>query len=65
MRNSQIQLINLKNLTLDIENPRLPLSFKESERSEVNILEDASIVELMLAIGEKEYEIQLPLQIKI
>jgi len=59
MSNSQIQIIHLDNLILDNKNPRLPLSFKESERSEDSIinwmLEDASIIELMLAIGENDF----------
>jgi len=59
MANKQIEKIDLDNLILDIKNPRLPDSFKESDRSEKNIinwmLEDASIIELMLAIGENGF----------
>lgn len=54
-----IQFISLDNLSLDLENPRLPISFRKKVRSKENIinwlLEDASIIELMLAIGENDF----------
>jgi len=55
----KIEFISLHNLSLDVENPRLPISFKKIERSKKSIinwlLEDASIIELMLAIGQNDF----------
>ena len=54
-----MQFILLDNLSLDLENPRLPMSFRKEVRSKESIinwlLEDASIIELMLAIGENDF----------
>lgn len=56
---NNIQFISLGDLSLDLENPRLPISFRKEVRSKENIinwlLEDASIIELMLAIGENDF----------
>jgi hypothetical protein len=55
MASKNIELIPLSNLNLDKENPRLPSKFKKGKLSKKDIvnwmLEDASIIELMLAIG--------------
>jgi len=50
----QIKFIQLEKLKLDNENPRLPSGFcNKSENDIVNwMLEDESIIELMLAIGQ-------------
>lgn len=54
-----LQNINLSELHLDIKNPRLPLSVQSQgldERKIINwMLQDASIVELMLAIGQNGF----------
>ena len=54
-----IQYIELDKLNLDLQNPRLPLSFKKEHRDEKSIinwlLKDASLIELMLAIGKNDY----------
>ncbi len=54
-----MQFISLDNLSLDLENPRLPMSFRKEVRSKESIinwlLEDASIIELMLAIGANDF----------
>ena len=51
--------IPLNNLSLDLENPRLPLAFRKNQRTQESIinwlLEDASIIELMLAIGVNDF----------
>jgi len=51
--------IPLNNLVLDLKSPRLPISFREKERSKKSIinwlLEDASIIKLMLAIGQNDF----------
>lgn len=56
---NNIEFISLDNLILDDENPRLPISFRKTERSKERIvnwlLEDASIIELMLAIGQNDF----------
>ncbi len=58
MGNAMI-LVELKDLKLDLENPRLPQSFQSKELDEDSIinwmLEDASIIELMLAIGQNDF----------
>lgn len=55
----KLQNINLNELHLDIKNPRLPLSVqsqKLDERKIINwMLQDASIIELMLAIGQNGF----------
>ena len=57
--NKNIKHIPLKNLSLDLENPRLPLAFRKNQRTQESIinwlLEDASIIELMLAIGANDF----------
>jgi len=54
-----INHIPLKNLSLDLESPRLPISFRKSQRAQASIinwlLEDASIIKLMLAIGQNDF----------
>ncbi|MDQ7091494.1 MAG: hypothetical protein Q9M50_12825 [Methylococcales bacterium] len=44
---------------MDVENPRLPISFRKIERNKESIinwlLEDASIIELMLAIAQNDF----------
>jgi len=56
---NNIQFISLDDLSLDLENPRLPISFRKEVRSKESIinwlLEDASIIELMLAIGANDF----------
>lgn len=56
----EIIKVNVNNLKLDLENPRLPFSFTtQEELNEEKIvnwmLEDASIIELMLAIGQNNF----------
>jgi len=54
-----IEYIDLENLALDLENPRLPVSFRNEQRDTKSIinwlLRDASIIELMTAIGENGF----------
>jgi hypothetical protein len=56
---NQIEYIDINSIDLDRENPRLPESFKEKGISEKDIinwmLEDASLIELMLAIGQNGF----------
>ncbi len=56
---NQIEFINIDNIFLDKENPRLPEFFRDKENEEKDIinwmLEDASIIELMLAIGQNGF----------
>ncbi|QHI59248.1 hypothetical protein [Enterobacter hormaechei] len=56
MSNQNIEFISLDNIHLDIENPRLPSSMRKSKPKKEDIvnwmLNDASIIELMLAIGQ-------------
>ncbi len=51
--------INIDSLKLDDQNPRIPKSIRDSMPSEVKLIEymllDASLIELMLAIGENGY----------
>ena len=65
MKNKQIKYINLNNLGLDVQNPRLPESFRKNISDESDIiqwmLEDSSIIELMLAIGQNGFFIGEPL----
>ena len=55
----KLQNINLNELHLDIKNPRLPLSVQSQGLDEKKIinwmLQDASIIELMLAIGQNGF----------
>ena len=55
MSNQNIEFIKLSNLELDKSNPRLPSKFRKGNLSKSDIvnwmLGDASIIELMLAIG--------------
>lgn len=57
--NGKLEIIKLEELNLDIKNPRLPLSFQKQELDEKKIinwmLQDASIIELMLAIGQNGF----------
>lgn len=56
MSEQNIQFIQLDNLKLDLQNPRLPSSMRKKKLDKAEIvnwmLNDASIIELMLAIGE-------------
>lgn len=55
---TQITNIDLEKLNLDIENPRLPISIKKSGKVSSIVdwmLLDASIIELMLAIGQSGF----------
>jgi hypothetical protein len=51
--------ISYKNLKLDNQNPRIPKSIRDSNPTEEKLIEymllDASLIELMLAIGENGY----------
>ena len=55
-KNQNIEFIDLKDLYLDEANPRLPSKFKKKTPKQEEIvnwmLGDASIIELMLAIGQ-------------
>jgi len=55
----QLIEVELENLKLDQHNPRLPMSFQSQdldERTIINwMLQDASIIELMLAIGQNGF----------
>lgn len=55
--NQQIKRIPLEELKLDSENPRLPSSFSHKSESDIIewMLEDESIIELMLAIGQHDF----------
>ncbi len=57
--NNKIVFIDIDNIELDNNNPRLPESFREQDIAEQEIinwmLEDASIIELMLAIGQNGF----------
>ena len=57
--NKNIKHIPLNNLSLDLENSRLPISLRKSQRTQESIinwlLENASIIELMLAIGQNDF----------
>ncbi|MDO6682425.1 hypothetical protein Q4551_08995 [Oceanobacter sp. 5_MG-2023] len=56
---NEFQFISVDDLTLDLENPRLPDSLVSIERNEKRIinwmLEDASLIELMAAISENDF----------
>jgi acyl carrier protein len=53
------RLINIAQLKLDERNPRIPKSIRESNPTEQQLIEymllDASLIELMLAIGQNGY----------
>ena len=53
------QIINIAQLKLDERNPRIPKSIRESNPTEQQLIEymllDASLIELMLAIGQNGY----------
>lgn len=59
MSGKNIEFINLDNIKLDDRNPRLPSSFRKKKigKSEIVnwMLNDASIIELMLAIGQSGF----------
>lgn len=59
MSHQNIEMINVDQILLDTSNPRLPNSFKNKRISQDDIinwmLEDASIIELMLAIGQSGF----------
>ena len=56
---NQIEYIDIDNIDLDRENPRLPESFRENDISQRDIINwmlvDASLIELMLAIGQNGF----------
>lgn len=57
--NSKMIEVNIDKLKLDLQNPRLPYSSQSKGLDEKKIinwmLEDASIIELMLAIGQNDF----------
>jgi len=57
MSSQKIDFIKLENLQLDKFNPRLPVSYQNLEEEDIItwMLEDASIIELMLAIGQNDF----------
>ncbi len=59
MTQQNIELINIDEIILDASNPRLPSSFRKKKLTQEEIinwmLEDASIIELMLAIGQSGF----------
>lgn len=55
MSNRNIEYIRLDQLNLDFENPRLPIQAKNEAEIIEWMLEDASIIELMLAIGQNDF----------
>jgi hypothetical protein len=59
MANQNIEFINLSQLELDKSNPRLPSKFRKNNISNQEIIKwmlgDASIIELMLAIGNSGF----------
>lgn len=56
-KQKKIEFIELNKLKLDKLNPRIPLSLHDSNEEEIIhwMLEDASIIELMLAIGQNGF----------
>ena len=58
-KTKNIKYIHLNNLHLDFQNPRLPESFRKNLSDEEDIiywmLQDASIIELMLSIGQNGF----------
>lgn len=55
MKNRQIEFIKLDKLKLDFENPRLPIQTSTESDIIEWMLADASILELMLAIGQNDF----------
>lgn len=59
MTKQNLEYINLNELELDIDNPRLPTTFRKKRLTKKDIinwmLNDASIIELMLAIGQSGF----------
>ena len=59
MSGQNIDFIDLENIKLDDKNPRLPSSFRKKKIGKADIvnwmLNDASIIELMLAIGQSGF----------
>ena len=59
MSGQNIDFIDLENIKLDDKNPRLPSSFRKKKIGKPEIvnwmLNDASIIELMLAIGQSGF----------
>lgn len=57
MENQKIDFIALEKLRLDNNNPRLPVNYQDATEDEIIrwMLEDASIIELMLAIGQNDF----------
>jgi hypothetical protein len=53
----QIKFIPLEKLKLDNKNPRLPSNFNNKSENDIVewMLEDESIIELMLAIGQHDF----------
>ncbi len=54
---NQIEFLKLKNLKLDNLNPRMPVLIHDANKADIIqwMLEDASIIELMLAIGQNGF----------
>ncbi|RZJ90740.1 MAG: hypothetical protein EOO20_07245 [Chryseobacterium sp.] len=57
MENPTFEIISLDNLELDSDNPRLPKSLHGKQEPEIleYMLLDASLIELMLAIGKNDF----------
>ncbi len=55
MNNQKIDFINLEELHLDFQNPRLPIETSNEDDIIEWMLADASILELMLAIGQNDF----------
>lgn len=57
MTKPEYKEINLKDLKLDSKNPRMPVSYHGKSEEEIieYMLLDASLIELMLAIGENDF----------
>jgi len=51
----EISFVELSKLKLDFQNPRLPINLSSEDEVIEWMLEDASIIELMLAIGENDF----------
>lgn len=59
MKKQNIEFIDIEKIKLDDKNPRLPSSFRKKKIEKADIvnwmLDDASIIELMLAIGQSGF----------
>lgn len=57
MENQRIEFIALEKLQLDNNNPRLPSLYQDATEDKIIqwMLSDASIIELMLAIGQNGF----------